>query len=65
MVFRLFKGSNRPPGFDPASWNLLRPDVKAQIIVDLKNSVQAGEVGGLHSSLPSGAEENPRHPSAP
>ena len=41
---------------------MLRPEVKAQIIVDLKNSVQVGEVGGLHASLPSGAEDKPAAP---
>ena len=60
--FELSKGSDRPPGFDPASWNVLRPEHKAQVIKDLKTAVQASRVGGLHASLPSGAEDKPTAP---
>ena len=47
--FRLFKGSDRPPGFDLASWNILHPEHKAQVIKDLKTAEQASGVGGLHA----------------
>ena len=60
--FRLFKGSDRPPGFDPASWNILRPEHKAQVIKDLKTAEQASGVGGLHASLPSDAKDEPAAP---
>ena len=62
--FRLFKGSDRPPGFDPASWNILRPEHKVQVLKDLKSAEQAGGVGGLHASLPSDAKDEPGLPSA-
>ena len=44
-------------GFDPASWNVLRPEHKAKVIKDLKTAEQASGVGGLHASLPSDAED--------
>ena len=58
----MFKGSDRPPGFDPASWNILRPEHKAQVLNDLKTAEQAGGVGGLHASLPSDANDEPAAP---
>ena len=62
--FRLFKGSDRPPGFDPASWNVLLPEHKAQVIKISKLLSRPAGWGAYMLLCPPVLEKNARLPCA-